>query len=654
MLRWVFIGGLLLLIGFGLSVEFGRTSAVAQAQATPEPSIAGAYLTEFSVKTNTPPRRDLYALYARYKGGPTERPRTTTKPTYKVGDQETFTVFDLERKIPYPVTARVVAVTPHLYMFLDVKAGQDAANLARLAQDFEDKVYPTTRRYFGEEPSPGVDNDPHLVILNSPLKLASGFFSSDDEVLRPVNPNSNEREMFYISTGPTNADTYLGTLAHEFQHMIYYNTLPNQDLWINEGSSVLSQVLNNYSSGSYEFSFMARPGTQLNNWTCSACGTLRYYGAGYTWLSFIKDRYGFDVFKGIALNRKGLVGFNAIDHALYYNGQPGLSSETLLKQFVVTNYLNRRSADSTYNYQQITARVENPINLAVNTSRDESVNQFAASYYNIQGSDNGFTLDFSGAKTVALVGPKAFSGQYAWWSNRGDDSNTSLTRSIDLSGVKSATLKYRTWLDLEPLYDWLYISVSTDDGKTWKVVPGSKYTTDRDPSNKTYGPGMTGQTTADGLYLVDTEEVRSVWGQETVDLSKFAGQKIKLRLEYVTDEGYSRQGALFDDFEIPEIGWKDDIENGEAGWEAAGFVRSNLALPQRFWVQIIRRDGPCGATDTSDLAKADGGQPCVRELVLDANNVGRQTFPYKQAVVVVAPYAPKTLQPASFSIKFSK
>jgi hypothetical protein len=37
-------------------------------------------------------------------------------------------------------------------------------------------------------------------------------------------------------------------------------------------------------------------------------------------------------------------------------------------------------------------------------------------------------------------------------------------------------------------------------------------------------------------------------------------------------------------------------------------------------------------------------------MILDANNAGTQTFPYRQAVVVVAPYAPKTLQPSSFSL----
>lgn len=629
------------------SVDTTATASQGQAEGVPP----GAYLTEYAVKSTTPPLRDHYAVHTRLRGELADPAQSVNKRVYKVGDQETFTVYDLEQKRPYKVNAVAVAVTDHVYMFLDVNSGLSRPTLARLAEDFEGRVYPTTRRFFGEEPTPGVDNDPRLVILNTPLKLAAGYYSSDDGLRQTVNPNSNEREMFYIGMSVNSLEAYLSVLAHEFQHMIYHRSLPNQDLWLNEGSSVLAQVQNGYSSAGYELQFMAQPSTQLNNWACGSCGTPRYYGAGYTWLSFLRDRYGFETVRDIGLNGKNLTSFSAVDHALYVNGQTSQSHETVLKQWVLANYLNRRTADRNYNYLNINSRVDRVTPLTSGPGQTAQLNQFSAGYYSVQGGENGLTLDFKGAPTVKLAGPGAKSGQQAWWSNRGDNSNTSLTRSVDLSSVSSATLKFWTWYDIEPSYDWLYIEVSTDDGKRWEVVPGARYTTDRDPTNKSYGPGLTGQSLASGTDLTDTEETRAVWVQETVDLSKYAGKKIKLRLEYLTDEGYSRQGALFDDFEIPEIGWKDDVEGSENGWEASGFVRSNVTLPQRFWVQVIRRDGPCGVATVADLAKADNGQSCIQELNLDATGAGRQTFPYRQAVVVVAPYAPKTLVPSSFTIK---
>ncbi len=652
MRRWIrglLLSGLLLAL-FGLGTSGGPGMAeTATAQTSPQPAPPGAYLTEFLAKTTTPPLRDNYALNARLRAGRADLPRTTTKRTYKTGDVETFTVMDLEQKRPYEIKATVVNVTPHLYMFVDNNASYSRSALSNLATVFEEKVYPTTRRYFGEEASPGVDSDPHLVILNTPLKLAAGYFSSDDLILRPVNPSSNEREMFYIGLPPDNANTYLSVLSHEFQHMIYNHSLPNQDIWVNEGSSVLSQVLNGYGSGGYEVIFMGRPNTQLNTWACGSCGTPRYYGAGFTWLSYLEDHYGFETVRSISQNGKGLVGLNSMDYALFANGQAGQSSETVFKQFVLANYLNRRTADPLYNYKQIGSRVEQVTALATGTKTDE-INQWAAGYYSVQGSDKGFTLDFQGQPTTQVAGPGPKSGSYAWWSNRGDGSDMTLTRSVDLSNTDQATFKLSLWVEAETNYDWFYVEASTDEGKTWQVLPGAKYTTSRDPTGKAYGPGITGQTTATGLDLNDTEEMRATWVQESYDLAKYAGQKIKLRLEYLTDEAYNRQGVLLDDFEISGTGWKDDVETDEGGWEASGFMRSNMILPQRYWVQVIRQDGLCGVAATTDLAHADNGQSCVQEIAVDAAGTGRQTFPYRQAIVVVAPYAVKTLLPAKFSL----
>jgi immune inhibitor A len=653
-MRWFvgIIAGILLLVGLYFGTLSNRPALGMQATTQNEAELLpGAYLTEYAVESTLLPKRDNYAVYSRLRAPVTSTVRTTTKRVYKVGDQETFTVFDLEKKQPYKVNAVAVAVTPHLYMFADVNSRQDRAQLARVAQQFEDKVYPTTRQFFGSEASPGVDNDPRVVVLNTPLKLAVGYYSSDDGLLRTVNPNSNEREMFYIGADPASESSYLSVLAHEFQHMIHNNNLPHQDLWLNEGQSVLAQVLNGYSSAGYEIAYMGRPATQLGTWACSTCNTARYYGAGYVFLSHIQDRYGFEAVRDIATNGKALTGMASVDFAMYQN-VPGADHLTVFKGFVAANYLNGRTQDPNYTYKNIRSRVEPSTPLGVNRPREDSVPQYGANYYLVPDkNEEGFTLNFKGDATVKLAGPGAKSGQNAWWTNRGDDMNTTLTRDVDLTGVRTATFRFSTWFDIEPSYDWVYVEVSEDDGKTWQIVPGRKYTSTNNPTGKSYGAGITGQGTAAKLELDDTEQVRSEWVQDSFDLSKWAGKKIKLRLEYLTDEGYNRQGALFDDFEIPEIGWKDDAENGEAGWVADGFIRSNVTLPQRFSVQVIRRDGSCGDVNVTDLSKANDGQSCIVEMKLDDLNNGSQKFPFKQAVVVVAPYATKTLNPASYTIE---
>src|SRR6476646_2509846 len=140
-----------LLVGLLLAATLSgaaQDNALAQASAGETSVPPGAYLTEFAVKDTTAPRRDTYAVYARLKGGPADPPRTTTKRTYQTGDQETFSVADLELKTITKVTATAVAVTPHRYMFLDTRlTGQNQADFVRWANQFETRIYPSTRQY---------------------------------------------------------------------------------------------------------------------------------------------------------------------------------------------------------------------------------------------------------------------------------------------------------------------------------------------------------------------------------------------------------------------------------------------------------------------------------------------------------------------------
>ena len=77
------------------------------------------------------------------------------------------------------------------------------------------------------------------------------------------------------------------------------------------------------------------------------------------------------------------------------------------------------------------------------------------------------------------------------------------------------------------------------------------------------------------------------WVQEEVDLSAYAGKKVLLRFEYVTDDATSLTGLAVDNIEIPELGFRDGAES-EAGWTSEGFKRIERPLSQQFIVQVIR------------------------------------------------------------------
>ncbi|WP_191563425.1 immune inhibitor A domain-containing protein [Janibacter melonis] len=138
------------------------------------------------------------------------------------------------------------------------------------------------------------------------------------------------------------------------------------------------------------------------------------------------------------------------------------------------------------------------------------------------------------------------SGSMQWWGGSADDLNSTLTRSIDLTGKKTASVSAWTWYDIEEGYDFLYGQVSTDGGATWTDT----------------GSPMSG--------------VSRSWTQKTWDLSKWAGQKVDFRFRYATDGGVHEDGPFLDDITVTADGatlLSDDVESGDNGWTAKGFKR---------------------------------------------------------------------------------
>ncbi len=81
-----------------------------------------------------------------------------------------------------------------------------------------------------------------------------------------------------------------------------------------------------------------------------------------------------------------------------------------------------------------------------------------------------YTIHFAGQSQVGVLPTEPHSGDYAFYSNRGDESDMSLTRTFDFthnSGPLSLT--YWTWYDLEKDYDYLYLTASTD-GENWQIL----------------------------------------------------------------------------------------------------------------------------------------------------------------------------------------
>ncbi|HNO85557.1 MAG TPA: immune inhibitor A, partial [Anaerolineales bacterium] len=482
------------------------------------------------------------------------------------------------------VQATLRYVTPHVYFWVQDGVSYDDGEMKALMDAFENKIYPTNREFFGSEWSPGIDGDEHIYILYARGLGSSiaGYFSSADSVHPLVHEFSNAHEMFLFNADNTflGEEFTYGVLAHEFQHMIHWNQDLNETSWLNEGSSELAAFLNDYDPGGFDWLYITDPDMQLNDWPNDQDATTPHYGAGFLFMTYFLDRFGEDATK--ALIKDPANGLDSVENALRainatdpVTGQP-ISADAFFMDWAVTNFLLDKSVgDGRYIYNNYPAAnrasATETIYNCPQTPIKRDVHQYGVDYIAIECAGD-HTISFTGSTVTGLLPADPYSGDYAFWSNKGDESDMTLTREFDFTNVSGPIeLSYQTWYDIETDWDYLYLETS-EDGVTWEIVT-TPSGTDTDPSGNSYGWGYTGVTNG--------------WIEEKVDLSQFAGKKVFVRFEYVTDAAVNGEGLLLDDVKVEAAGYSSDFEADDGGWEAKGFVRVQNVLPQTFGLSLI-------------------------------------------------------------------
>ena len=440
------------------------------------------------------------------------------------------------------------------------------------------KSTPPRRGFFGSEWTPGVDNDPHLFVLYAKGigSSVAGYFSSTDAYLPVVREFSNGHEMFLLNADVVDLDeefTY-GVLAHEFQHMIHWRIDRNEETWLNEGLSNLAMLINGFSTGRSERIYLKNPDLQLNDWPSETVDSAAHYGASFLFTAYFLDRFGDQATQALVAHSKN--GFASIDQVLLEqeisDATTGkiLTADDVFRDWAITNYLqNEKIGDGRYGYRNLPSLPQPAItdslrNCPAQTS-PQRVSQYGVDYIQIR-CQGDHTLIFDGATQTPVLPTDPYSGSYAFYSNTGEESDMTLTRSFDFSQHQgNLTLTYWTWYDLEKDYDYVYLMASPD-GQNWEILntPSGKLD---NPSGNSYGWAYNGKS-GDNL----NEDI-STWIQESVDLSQFAGQQVQLRFEYLTDAAVNGEGFYLDDIAIPEIDYFTDFEQDTGGWQGAGFVR---------------------------------------------------------------------------------
>ncbi|MBC7225185.1 MAG: immune inhibitor A, partial [Anaerolineae bacterium] len=370
---------------------------------------------------------------------------------------------------------------------------------------------------------------------------------------------------------------YDSTLAHEFQHMIHWHQDRNEDSWVNEGLSMLAQQVSGLPVGNLHEFYLRQPDLQLTTWEDE--GNTAHYGASYLLMAYLLDRYGKGAVRALVeAQPNGVQGFNEVLPRV-----GGEDFRAFFAEWLVANLLDRTLvADGRYAYR--TLDPPTPTVERLRAPADEPyrgfVRPYGVDYLELDPEAVG-RVRFSGQPFARLVPATPHSGRFAWWSHRGDNSDTRLTRAFDLSGLSQATLEFWLWYDLERDYDYAYVSVSTDGGRSWTLLRGP-HATDANPTGNNLGWGYNGLS-----GVAHGEKGEPAWVSETVDLTPYVGQKVWVRFEVVTDDAVNHPGLLLDDIRIPELGFADDVEAGEDGWQAEGFVRVDNLVPQEWLLQVV-------------------------------------------------------------------
>ncbi|MBA2956571.1 peptidase M6 immune inhibitor A [Nocardioides sp. MAH-18] len=376
---------------------------------------------------------------------------------------------------------------------------------------------------------------------------------------------------------PARPNLYEGTFAHEWQHLLHYYTDPFETNWINEGLSDFAQTLVGYVDatrtidqprndshincfqgwGNVQTQYNPNPrdcGGAQNSLTLwgedpNPAAVLADYGNAYSMMLYLYDRFGTDFMS--ALHRDGeRQGIASLAAELADEGID--DPYTLIHQYQSMVLLDRIVGDAKHAIvvgarkdKVTTPSLRSTVNLDNPESYDTpGAAPNGADYVALRGADGKVlkgnklrSLTFDGAATLpeqplewtVVSNDPDRAGNPVLWS--GNDTNLDAAAVTQVAvPTTNPTLTFLAKYGAELGYDYGYVQVSTDGGKTYTSIAGDKTV------DGPFGPALNGTT--DGFE------------PHSFDLSAYAGKTILLSFRYVSDGGVNEGGLEIDDVAV--------------------------------------------------------------------------------------------------------
>ncbi len=313
--------------------------------------------------------------------------------------------------------------------------------------------------------------------------------------------------MFIINTSATPSLalddlTYFAFFTRAFNSMLVAQNNPSQAPWMREAQSwyMFLQYLGSDIGPSDFQTFFNTPDLPL---TSTDTERSAITAVGQMFLRYIEQRFGAGVVRELFTTSGS--GMDQLTNVLASHGITDLvtdkpiTAQDVFADFAMTNALNTPIGDTRFAYtMQQPRRVLRAAtpglqdNFAFQVPRISAVDQYGTNYLALSATKPAqFQLTFDGVPSVPRLPMPDHPDNHFYWSGNGLYQNTSFSRTFDLTAVQSATLTFDAWHQLTEGWNYGYVSVSDDGGKTFKPLV-SNGTTTTNPNGLAYGAGFTG------------------------------------------------------------------------------------------------------------------------------------------------------------------
>jgi hypothetical protein len=244
-----------------------------------------------------------------------------------------------------PINATCRKISAYAYFYIEDGYESTLSGYLDWYADAFDAIHAIENEKFGVENDVDANGRVNIIFSHYITGGVLGYFNFIDKYPSSTYPYSNTGDFFYITADRGRQGNYvLGTLAHEFQHMIYFdqhynNGVPSTFTWLNEALSQAAEYYTGYTANhlSWIKSFLKDDWRKL----CLTRWTSANYGYGAVFIRYIIDQYGDSSIKSMcSTDKTGIAAveaatradFNAIFHdfsqALVVSGT-GASSNAL-------------------------------------------------------------------------------------------------------------------------------------------------------------------------------------------------------------------------------------------------------------------------------------------------------------------------------------